>query len=95
MNIFKRKEKEDDIELKDDVHYQKEILHELKKIKIALDGGNSFKRKFLMGIVGGFGTVVGATVVVSLLILVLNQFAQFQILEPLVRNIIEIVDRTK
>lgn len=80
---------------KEPLDFQVEVLKELKSIKKALIRDNSLKTKFIQGIVSGFATVVGATVVFSLLILVLKQFAHFQLIEPLVKNIIELVQKTK
>ena len=54
---------------------------------------STFGRRFLMGVVGGFGTVIGATVLVSLALLLLQQFATIDVIEPVVNRVIEVVDK--
>jgi hypothetical protein len=75
-----------------------EILKELKLIRKDLRKTSeifNLKRKFISSMVGGFGTVLGATVLVSLLIFILTQLATIQILEPIVKAVITIVARQK
>jgi hypothetical protein len=73
-----------------------DILNELKAIKkeIALQT-TGFKNKFLSGVVYGFGGLVGATILVSILLVILRQFASVNILRPTVTRIIEIVESSK
>jgi ABC-type methionine transport system permease subunit len=94
MNILSRKPKTDDIELKSIEHHEVEMLRELREMKRALLNQASLKTKFLQGMASGFGTVVGATLIVALFIFILNQVAEVQILEPLVQRVIEIVNKT-
>ena len=87
------KKQEIKVENETDVHSQ--LLKEVQAIRKDIhiySKGESFKKRFLLGVVGGFGTVLGATVLVSLLIIVLNQFATIDVLKPIVERVIEIVD---
>lgn len=52
----------------------------------------SFKIRFLMGIVTGLGTVIGATVVVSLLAFLLRPLANAEVIGPFIGDIIESVE---
>lgn len=72
----------------------KETLAELKKINRGLLQENSLKRKFLQGILTGFGTFLGATVIVALLVLILTQLATIEAIKPIIENIVKIVKNT-
>ena len=54
-----------------------EILKEAREIKKYLALSNSPLRRFLLGIINGFGTIIGATIVVALLISILSLLANF------------------
>lgn len=67
----------------------------LKLIKL-LKRTNSFQYRFVSGIFTGFGTVIGATVVVSVVIFLWSWFSsQFNISSPIVDEIISTIDSTK
>lgn len=74
--------------------YQQALLDEIIFMRKALLNQASLKTKFLQGMAGGLGTVVGATVLVALVLFILNQFASIEILEPIVHRVIEIIDKT-
>ena len=85
-------------EKKTEATTHEEILKELKLIRKDLKKTSelfNLKRKLISSMVGGFGTVLGATVLISLLIFILSQLATIQILEPIVTAVITIVDRNK
>ncbi len=46
-----------------------------------IDRNQSYKMTFIKGILGGFGGVIGATVVVALLIWVLSLFSDVTVIE--------------
>ena len=56
---------------------------------------NSFKQKFVGALISGFGTVIGATLLVALLIFILSQLASIELIRPLVQNIVEVVQTSK
>lgn len=54
-----------------------EEMHETaKEIEVELTKSNSFIRRFFLGIFSGFGTVVGATILVALTVYILTILAQ-------------------
>lgn len=63
----------------------------IKEIKIT----NSLKHKFLLSLVTGLGTVIGATVLVALLIFILSKLATIEVIKPFVENVVEIVQTAK
>lgn len=71
----------------------KEILNELKKLNSKLKQNYTFRKRFAMGVINGFGTVIGATVLVSLALLLLKQFATIDFVEPIVDRIIDVVEQ--
>lgn len=80
------------------IDFSNEILEELRLIKQEIRKNSlriSFKRQFLLSVISGFGAIVGATILVSLLVLILKQFATIEILEPFIQKIIEIVQKSK
>jgi hypothetical protein len=72
----------------EDVHLITEYLHRFKKTQ-------TLRYRFLSAMVNGFGTVLGATVLVSVVVFILKQFANIQLIEPLVSRIVQIVQSTK
>lgn len=71
-------------------------LNELRESVDRLNAGfNSIKRRFLVGIATGLGTVIGATIVVSLLAFLLRPLANIEILRPGIESIIEIMDEER
>jgi len=70
---------------KTNVDLQNEIrllAHQVKK-------QNSYVHKFLLGVVSGLGTAIGATIVASILILILSFFVRSIEDIPILKNIIE------
>lgn len=61
-------------------HREREMLQLLSGIKKELIISNSLPRKFFSAIIYGLGTVVGATILVTLLLYVLSFFADYGIL---------------
>lgn len=76
-----------------------EFRKELKDLRDSVDrlnaGFNSIKRRFLVGIAMGLGTVVGATIVVSLLAILLRPLANIEMLRPSVESLIEMMDEER
>ena len=64
------------------IETNKIIIHELIKIHKELKKFNSLRLRFLIGITSGFGYVVGASVVVSLVLLILTKLAEIGVLRP-------------
>jgi hypothetical protein len=52
-----------------------ELLKELRALTMELCLANSLRRKFLTALVYGFGTVIGATLLIALLLYVLSLLA--------------------
>lgn len=52
-----------------------ELVHTLKCLQDEMEKQNSFTRKILLGMATGFGTVVGATILVAILVWVLSILA--------------------
>jgi hypothetical protein len=70
----------------------KKISTELTEIKkLMISNKEKFHYRFLLGVVGGFGTVIGATIVVAVFIYVLGQLTSVETLRPFIEEIIEIV----
>ncbi|MCC7432618.1 hypothetical protein IT412_03780 [Candidatus Peregrinibacteria bacterium] len=65
----------------------KELAALIKELKIA----NSFKQKFFSSLLGGFATVIGATLVVAIVIYLLTQLANIEVLRPFIENIVSMV----
>jgi len=51
----------------------------------------SFKRRFLLGLVMGLGTVIGATILVALVVYILTLFARFGIFPGFSEWIVETI----
>lgn len=49
----------------------------------------SFRKRFIAGMWTGFGTVIGATVVVSLLVLALRPLGSINWISPIVNRVID------
>ncbi len=52
-----------------------------------MDRAQSYKMSFIKGILGGFGGVLGATIVVALLLWVLSFFKEVPLLGPVLDNV--------
>jgi hypothetical protein len=50
----------------------------------------SFRFRFLFGIIEGFGAVIGATIVVSIAVIILSQLATIDFLEPVINEIFKL-----
>jgi len=70
------------------IHSLKEEIEILTKEIRAL---NSFRQKFISAVITGFGTVIGATVLVALLIYILTQLASIEIIRPFIESIVNMV----
>lgn len=56
-----------------------------------LRDSNSLRRKLIGALLTGFGTVIGATLLVAILIFILTQLASIEVLRPLVESIVNMV----
>jgi Fe2+ transport system protein B len=65
------------------------LMEEADQIKIQLEKTNSLSRRFFTAILTGFGTVVGATVLVTLLLYILSFFSHEGILSQYIDKIVE------
>jgi hypothetical protein len=74
---------------------QKILIREIRELTKEVRLSNSFWRKFLLALLTGLGTVIGATVLVAVLIFFLSQLASFDFLRPFVQDIVQIVQTTK
>ncbi|MBP6085137.1 hypothetical protein KA517_02775 [Candidatus Gracilibacteria bacterium] len=75
---------------------QEEVLaHEIRLLRKELRLLNSWPRKLFSALLVGFGTVMGATVVVALVIFILTQLASIEFLKPLVEKVVDIVQNTR
>ena len=68
---------------------------EIRLLNEQLSYLNSWRTKFLTGIITGFATVMGATVVVALVIFILTQLATIEWLKPFVEDIVNIVQTAR
>lgn len=73
----------------------KQLIRELRALNEQLAYLNSWKTKFLTGVITGFATVVGATLVVALVIFILTQLATIQWLKPFVEEVVNIVSHSQ
>lgn len=56
-----------------------------------IHAGNSLRQKFIAALLTGFGTVIGATLLVAIFIFILTQLASIEILRPVVESITNMV----
>ncbi|MCC6643527.1 hypothetical protein IT411_02155 [Candidatus Peregrinibacteria bacterium] len=68
-----------------------DLSRQLAILTKELRTSNSFKQKVIGALITGFGTVIGATVLVALLIFLLTQLASIEMIRPMVQSIVEIV----
>jgi ABC-type methionine transport system permease subunit len=83
---------------KEELGKEEKILKELKSInkrQKQILSKYAIKYRILAGIANGFGTVIGATVGVSLFVFILGQLTNFSFLEPIVTNILDIIRRNE
>lgn len=69
------------------------ISQDISAIKMSFEKSQRlpYTTRFLQGIVGGFGTVIGATILVTLFVLILTQLGHIDFLKPIVERIIDII----
>ncbi len=66
-----------------------------KLLKEFVESQTHFGKRLIAGLWTGLGTVLGATVVVSLLILILKPLAQVDWVGPIVNRVIDSLDRRR
>lgn len=70
-----------------------DLTTEIKKQNVILkewhENQRSFKKRFVAGLWTGLGTVIGATVMVSLLVLMLRPLGNINWISPIVNRVIE------
>lgn len=71
------------------------LIHEFKSLRKELHTYNSWSQRLLLAVITGFGTVMGATVVVALIVYILTQLASIEMLKPFVENIVNIVEKSR
>lgn len=71
------------------------LTRELHLLRKELHLANSWKHKLLFGILTGFGTVMGATVVVALVLYILAQLATIEFFRPVVEWVVQIVQSSR
>lgn len=52
-----------------------------------LDAAKSYRMTFFKGVIGGFGGVIGATIVVAIVLGILSQFDQIPLIERIIRTL--------
>ncbi len=75
--------------------YQHDSILLLKSINKKLDTLKyqpTLVKAFFIGIVGGFGAVLGATVVIAVMIAILQQFITVPVVGEYIKQIIEVVE---
>lgn len=76
-----------------------QMRRELADLRESIDrlntGFNSIPRRFLVGVATGLGTVVGATIVVSILVFLLRPLANIEMFRPSVESVIEMMDEER
>lgn len=100
--MFRRKkEKEEDKEKEKGIDETKEytnadIVSELKNIQSTLDKPlkQQMLNRFFIGLAGGLGTILGATLLLSVLLWILQQAKGIQLFEPLIEQIISIIENS-
>lgn len=75
------------------VDANKIIVTELIKMHRELKRYNSMKATFLRGIVSGFGYVIGATVVVSIVLFILAQLSHVGVLKPFIEGFLAFIGK--
>jgi hypothetical protein len=73
-----------------------DLVLEIRKLREAIKKyapNESLWHRFLLGLMNGFGTVVGATLLVYLAVLILNQLTGIPVLDQFIERVIEIVQR--
>jgi hypothetical protein len=69
------------------------LLVQMKELTKQVAASNSSSRRFLLGIVQGFGTVIGATLLVALVLFILGLLAKFGIFSGFSTWLVETIGR--
>lgn len=77
---------------------EQRLIHELVLLRRSIDRNTlavqSVRRRFFFGLVNGFGAVIGATILVSIVLWILRPFSNTWFLGPFVKSVIhEVEDR--
>lgn len=68
-----------------------ELAKEIHKLNKYVEKLTSPTQRFFWGIIQGFGSVIGATVLVSILLYILAQLAQIGVLKPFIDSFINFI----
>lgn len=74
---------------------EQSLIKELHLLRQELRLANSWKHRLLWAVITGFGTVMGATVVVALVLFILAQLATIEVIRPFVEWVVHIVENSK
>lgn len=74
---------------------EQSLIKELHLLRQELRMANSWKHRFLWAVITGFGTVMGATVVVAIVLFILAQLASIEVIRPFVEWVVHIVENSK
>lgn len=78
---------------KQDLQPELVLSEEIKKLNNNFKKTTMIRYRLLFGIVEGFGGVIGATIVVSIVIFVLNRLENIDFLRPLVESILNLAGK--
>jgi hypothetical protein len=71
---------------------EQSLIKELHLLRQELRMANSWKHRLLWSVITGFGTVMGATVVVAIVLFILAQLASIELIRPFVEWVVHIVE---
>ncbi len=71
---------------------EQSLIKELHLLRQELRIANSWKQRLLWAVIAGFGTVMGATVVVAVVLFILAQLASIELIRPFVEWVVHIVE---
>lgn len=71
---------------------EQSLIKELHLLRQELRMANSWRHRLLWAVITGFGTVMGATVVVAIVLFILAQLASIEIIRPFVEWVVHIVE---
>lgn len=74
---------------------EQNLIKELHLLRLELRMANSWKHRLLWAVITGFGTVMGATVVVAIVLFILAQLASIEVIRPFVEWVVHIVENSK
>jgi len=72
--------------------YNKAVIVELARIHKELTRHNSLRFKFLSGIIFGFGSVIGGTVIVSIALFILTQLTDICVIRPWIEGFLNFIN---